>query len=245
MPLKYLYILVTGVILLAVSCEHPSMPVDTPQTVKTQTKWLADIHDFSKQKKIFTKEFDITRNLISETYYSDRGIINHESRYTYVSDSSSEIKFIYDETGEIDKTEYFTYKFDVNGKIDRKFEFDNGWNITKTIDYTYDELGNLAKAEEFENNGHLTNSTSYNYNYNNNGLLVERKVINSNGSMQRRDSLVYKSGQAISRIIFDSDNRIKNVHEFKYGRYQRIISEKVTDANGEIIQRYIFEYSYY
>jgi hypothetical protein len=177
--------------------------------------------------------------------YFETGEINYKSVFEYISkDTSVEAKTVYDESGNVLNETTTNYIYNENGNIEKSIKFNENGEVTNVYLYEYDNQGNLLKKTSTFNADSL-NTVEYSYRYNDNGNVIER-VLNDNGTSHSefRDSVIYSSNNEINIFKYEN-NHLASVTSYLYNNNGLIYKEVVSDSEGKIIEKYLYEYTFY
>lgn len=242
-----LSLLIALSLVFAVSCSNLDNPVGdlTDMNLKTETKWSVDIETENKINQVHYKEYDINGNILLNISYFENGQINNKSVFEYISkDTSIEAKITYDTSGNVLREITTNYIYNENGKIKKSILFNESGEISNIFVYEYDNQGNLTKKTGTMNSD-STNTVEYSYRYNSSGNVIER-VLNDFGTSHTkvRDSVIYSSNNQIN-IFKYKNNHLSSVTSYLYNNNGLIYKEIVSDSEGVITAKYLYEYTFY
>lgn len=188
-------------------------------------------------------EYDSEGNETKETY-SYRGSIMSIRTYRYDENGNKiakETKGSYRD--KLDR-ETYKYKYDDNGNKIEMISYDeNGELISKWI-YKYDENGNEIEAIHHGTEFGVPFTVKYTSMYDENGNRIERILCNTNGKLIRRWTYEYdEKGRKIKENYFDLLSEVKTKTTTIYENENKI-EEIIYDSNGELKNKYIYEYKY-
>lgn len=133
--------------------------------------------------------------------------------------------------------EYISY--DKSGKILESINYHQNGNISSRSQFDYE--GNLGEelTKFFDVNGELINSNKSKYQYNN-GLLVEKVSLDSDGSAIRRIVYDYNSsGELIKKVEFDVINNSSNElrYSYDYNESGNVVTRTINDLSNSSIKK--------
>lgn len=241
----YLIILAIATIVI-VSCDtYNSTEPQFDKIIETATKWKVNPLSNQKIHIISFKKFNEIGNILIEEHYYESGDIKSRSLYSYQNNRSEESITLFDENGIQVDEEFCNYTYD-GDKIIEKQLLDESGNILKILQFDYNSEGRLVKTVEIDNVTGNTNFTEYNYNFNQNGNMIERIILSENGEVKTRDSLNYIGNlNTIEVINFNSSGFIHTVKTFIYDLNGKVTTEYESDSDGNIVRKYIYEYTYF
>lgn len=246
----FIYFGISILAIIIIGCEA----LDNPNSVniddvkiKTEIKWKVDKNTEEKINKVYYKEFDKYGNILLNLDYFSNGEVNCKSEYEYTNRFNGlETKTVFDNSGNVIdefKTEYILNK---NGNIDKEIKYSDNGNIDKVINYFYDDMGNLVRKTNSHPDEDSSKTIEYSYSYNDVGNVVERIVNDlSFPNSVTRDSVIYLPNNNNIQVINYEDNILNSVTSYIYNDLGQIKKEIITDKNGDIINKYIYEYTYY
>lgn len=234
--------------LMAISCSELNNPVDMSSelTVATETKWMLDTETDEKLYKIHYNEYDKNGNIKKNINYFENGNINFKSVFEYQGqDTSIEEKTVFDEAGNIIDETRTDYIYNNNGNIEKSIKYNDDGEITNIFLYEYDAQGNLLKKSSSFKNDSLHLNVEYSYRYNQNGNVVERVVNDLTSPVSNiRDSVTYTSDNTVNIFKYEG-NKLKTITSYLYNDYGMIFKEIVSNSEGEIISKFLYEYTYH
>ncbi len=223
--------------------------VEKKLLVKTESKFYVDVENSNISTLIYTKNYDQEGNLIDFTEYSNLGILQSKSTYTYDENKSTEKKLRFDNSGiGVISVDNFVYYFNTSGKISEKQTLaDDGTISTKEL-FDYDLRGNLTKKTVY-NNSELSGSYSYTYKYATDGSLVERTISSSGlvfGDTFTRDSIsYYKQDNKLEIINYNKSGDITSVKTYFYNQSGAVAVETLANKDGKLLSKYAYRYEYW
>lgn len=233
--------------MLAASCSELDNPVDMNQdlTIETETKWSIDTESDEKLHKIYFKEYDVYGNIKTNINYFENGNVNCRSVFEYQGqDTSIEEKIVFDKAGNVINETRTDYIYNNNGNIEKSIKYNNEGEVTNIFHFEYDKHGNLLKKTSNAINDSSL-SVEYSYRYNQNGNVVERVVNDfTSPALNTRDSVTYTSDNKVNIFKYEG-NKLKTVTSYLYNNYGMIYKEIVSNSDGEIINKYLYEYTYH
>lgn len=243
----YYSILFLLAILLSSGCEMNNPMYQTPKMViKSETKWRVDVVSESKIEKVWYKTFNTEGRITLKENYNESGDLLQRIRYVYRSSLTIENVTTY-ENGFPVADKVFSYLHDVNGNITERITTDANGDTSAVTKYKYDSHGNVIEELRFDGLGNFTGSIEYIYNYNGNGY-VTGSLVNDNLSngFRTRDSIIYKPNEnMVEQIKFGTTGQQEFVYTYIYDNQGFIIKEYHSTQKGEVIRKYIYEYTYY
>ncbi len=234
-------------ILILSACAEIDQPFTAVDSVlKIETKWLCDA-DGNRQLKIFNKEYDKEGRLIKVTEYDSTGVPKLVRKMQYIDGSSQETATYLGKTGITDSVKIYNSISNSQGNISQKYETNTSGDTLSVSDYKYDSRGNLVYSKTVIS-GNMGNSvTETNYEYNQAGSLatsIQKDALT--GTIQRKDSLVYKANlSCFDKIMMDSNGNYRIIITYIYDKFGKIYKEVENDPTGKIIRTFIYDYIYY
>lgn len=228
------------------SLDNPTGSVINESIIKTETKWSVNISNDIKENKIYSKEYDIKGNILTNTNYYESGEIDCKSVFTYEDDKkSTEEKINYDKSGDMLNKTYTEYTYNFEGLILKSVKYNNSGEVENVFNYVYDSDGNLIKKINANAVQDTLISIEYSYKFNLNGNIVER-ISNNLKSPDNiiKDVLIYSSNNKVEVFNYHGGN-LNTVTSYFYNKYGNIFKEIVADSDGNIINKYIYEYTYH
>jgi hypothetical protein len=132
----------------------------------------------------------------------------------------------------------------VNGRISQKITLDTSGNVIKSEEMIYDKNGNVIKLLITNANG-SKNVIEYQNSYTN-GTLTSRYTLENNGSVTQRDSIVYNiKDNYFEKITTDNKGLVYYTTGYTVDDKGRVREEVIKDVNGVIIEKYIYEFTYF
>lgn len=244
--MKNLYSILIFLFLLN-SCGEFSNPFTDPnqvKQVKTQTKYLVDSQTDAEISIVFEKHYNINGELITFILFDEKSNKKSESNYEYDGKVKIEEVIEYKSNGDTATIYNKKYKQNSEGQIYEIEKFDKNGELQEKSKIKYDNLGNISEEVIQKKNG-LNESKSYDYNYGNNGELNSISVKdNSDGSLLKKDSLVY-SNQKIELISYDVNGELSHSQQTNYDENGLILLETKKDKSGKVIEKYRYKYKYF
>lgn len=245
--IKHIIILSSFLALLLWGCDAIDNSVTPTEEViiKSLSKWNVDVETSVKNNLVLYQEFTQDgRLLISEAYF-ETGILSSSSQFSYDDNTGEEVTVIYDESGEEVKKEFCEYKYEDKKVITKKL-LDSDGKVLKTLTYDYNSEGRVIKTTEINAQTGSEVSTQFNYQFNNSGNLVERVIIDNDGTVRRRDSLNYRGDiNSIEIINFDLHGAVDVVKTYIYNYNGNVTTEIESNSSGKILRKFRYEYTYY
>lgn len=234
---------------LLYSCNIDQNPISgsSDRTVKIETKWLCDNISSDKISILSIKEYDKYSNLTKWIEYYQNGSMASEANYTYDNSTTEINKSYFNQNGDLDSTRISSLVKDNYGQVVEKTVSDNDGNELVVHTYDYDLSGNLISRTDKKSTGEVQLQIKYEYAFNNNGNIIARiENPSSDGSFQKKDSLIYyASRNKVERLTFDSNDEIQSKHTYIYDKYGNISEEIHANENGEVFERYKYDYVYF
>jgi hypothetical protein len=240
----YILLILASVIFIS-ACDsiENSVTPDEIQNIKSISKWNADVNSSEKLNLIQYQEFDINGKLLRSELYHQNGVVSESSEFSYDGNKGTELTIKYDENGSKTGQQFCENTYENERLITKKMLNENG-EVLKVVEYNYNQQGRVIKTIEKNHETGNQTSTQFNYQFNNNGNLVERVVIDNDGTVQR-DSLNYLGDINSIEVINISDKGDVNlIRTFVYDDFGKIISEIESTTAGEIRKKIIYEYTY-
>lgn len=243
---RYIVTVLALIALILSGCDSfdPTGP-ELEDNVETISKWNVDLEVGDKSNLVSFKKFDPAGNLMLHEEYHNSGRLASRAEFSYENNKSYEVITYFDESGVQLETENCSYTYS-NDKIIEKALTDTIGNVLKVIKYDYNSDGRLIKSTETDLTTGSSTSFRYNYQFNQNGNLVERTSFTDEGDVRSRDSLNYSGNlNTVEVINFNSAGSINIVHTYIYDFRGLVQTETQTNPAGEIIKKFIFEYTFH
>jgi hypothetical protein len=211
-------------------------------TIKTETKWKVSPVNNSKIVKIAFREFNRNGDIVEEMNYDKNGKLKAISEFTFTNGSKTEREISF-ANGDTSKILIYNYVI-VNGRISQKITLDTSGNVIKSEEMIYDKNGNVIKLLITNANG-SKNVIEYQNSYTN-GTLTSRYTLENNGSVTQRDSIVYNiKDNYFEKITTDNKGLVYYTTGYTVDDKGRVREEVIKDVNGVIIEKYIYEFTYF
>ncbi len=232
------------------SCNNTVSPIDSnSQIIKSETKVLVDINTVSQISIVYYKEFDYKSNLIVFKEFNSLGTIASQSEFKYSNLEKSEVKSVFNEKGDKVISELNNYVYSSqNGSLVKLTKSDTSGKIIGITSYTYDSKGNILKESEVSNSNNTTlYEKDFVYKYNTNGSLEGLTIKDAiSNTVLTRDSIYYVSlTNTLEKYNLDAKGNITKINILYYNSIGRIIKETVSDKNGVINKKYIYNYTFF
>lgn len=233
-------------LMLLVSCGEYGNPfVDDVNDVniKSQIKYSANPETSSLEYKIYEKYFNESGELESVLYFDKNSNKVAESQFEYSYNTKNEIYIKYDGSGDTLSITNKNFKLNDQGQVLSIEVYSNG-ELKERSDLEYNNNGNISAEKVIGNDG-LIHEKKYEYNYNQKGdleLIFTRDE--KSGEIIQKDSLVYSSNK-LEMISYNREGKISQIHQLNYDEHGLIIKEQLINANGKVIELYIYQYTFY
>lgn len=233
-----------------VACQSYDNPLSNQldkKIIKTESKFAVDIHNSNISTLIYKKEFDSEGNLLEFLEYSQAGIIQTRSTFTYNDLESKESKHKYDATGNLATTHNYLYLFQDDGKVKEKHTLDESGIVKSKEIFNYDANGNLLKKVLLVDGATVASTIDYSYKYNG-GNLVERLIEenSTSGKVQSRDRISYiRQDNKLEIFNYNQSGNIVKIKTIYYNQFGQVSIEIESNGQRELISKYAFRYEYY
>jgi hypothetical protein len=233
--------------LVAVAC-NTNNPVLAPQeaVIKSESKWLVNNETEARLHLISYREYDQDKQLVKSEEYDERGIIKQRVTLSYQPNQRLEVVTLYSNGSELNTT-HNTYTLSSAGKVVQRVERTQIGDTISIIRYDYDYRGNVIVETTFDKNGNQTGNTRFKYEYDSQGFVVSRLVVNGPLDLfETRDTLVYNmDSRTIDRFTYNSLGALEVIYTYHYNNNGSIVKEVWTDRDGLVIKKYKYEYIYF
>lgn len=210
--------------------------------VKTETKWRVSSVNDSKIAKISYKEFNKKGDIITEFEYSEDGKLESTSEFTFKNGIRVEREINYQGS---DTIGILVHNYEMkDGKVIKKTTLDDSGMIIKSEELLYDANGNVKELLVYTDGGNSNETIKYDNQYTN-GSLTSRYTFDNNGSISQKDSIIYKEDNHFIKITSDSKGNIFFSTSYTIDDKGNIKSEIIKDSKGAIVDKYIYEFTYY
>ncbi len=241
---KLTYILLIAALLPFVGCENALGPqYEETLQVKTETKWRVSTVDNHKISKVSYKVFNSKGDIISKIEYNQNGVLQSKSEFSYKNGNSSEqeIRFSNGDTADI-----FLHEYEIkNGNIVSKKTTNKAGEVLDNEQLIYDINGNLTEIVRCEGTDGCDNRTKFDNQYVNGNLTV-RYTFENDGSIAQKDSIVYNvNDNYFEKITSDNNGNIFFITGYSIYNDGRIESEVIKNNSGTIVEKFIYEYTYF
>lgn len=240
-----IYFLILLVLLSIAGCTNN--PVFEPQKhqIKTTTKWLVSNKTNDKIAKISYKKYNRTGKLVFSEKYNEKNVLLIRRVITYTKTLKIETITEFKTNTESIKSKNI-FRFDSNGNISERVSINTDGDTTSVFKFFYDSKGHIIKELHYDNKGNLINKISYTYNYNIDGFVTRRIVRDFDNKPTSRDSIIYKPDeQQVKRIVYYTESNKQIIYTYIYDNAGNVRKEILTDHSGNILKKYIYEYTYY
>lgn len=223
--------------------------VEKKLLVKSESKYYVDVDNSNISTLIYTKNFDVEGNLLDFTEYSNQGILQSKSTYTYDNNRSTEKKVRFDHLGVgVISVDNFVYYFNNSGRVSEKQTLADDGSISTQELFDYDVRGNLTKKTVY-NNSELSGSYNYTYKYATDGSLVERTIASTGavlGDSFTRDSISYfKQDNKLEIVNYNKSGDITSVKTYFYNQSGAVALETLANKDGKLLSKYAYRYEYW
>lgn len=214
--------------------------------LKSETKWLVESDSESKLYKVSFREYDIEGNLILDESFDDTGVLLIRRKNTYSGDTKYE-EYVVFKDGQTFESKFNSYHFNSDGLIDYSICLNTSGDTVNITRFEYDARGNLIIERVFNATGDLIGKKNYHYIYNPNGLVVSRHMRDDLvGGTNSKDSVIYDMNSSrVDRFTYNNDGVLEYVYTYIYDRFGKVHKEIITNRDGGIIKKYIYEYLFY
>lgn len=211
--------------------------------VKTETKWRVSSVNDSKIAKISYKEFNKNGDILSEISFNQNGDLQSTSEFSFKDGIRTEREVTYSNG---DTIGVLTFKYELqDGRVTKKTTLDNFGVVIKSEELLYDINGNVKERLVYtngENNGQII---KYDNNYTN-GSLTSRYTLETDGTISQKDSIIYNNNKNIfEKITSDNLGNIFFSTSYTIDDNGNIKSEIIKDSKGAIVEKYIYEFTYF
>ncbi|MER3329452.1 MAG: hypothetical protein RIF34_07740, partial [Candidatus Kapaibacterium sp.] len=140
----------------------------------------------------------------------------------------------------------FLHEYEIkNGKIVSKITTNKSGDVIDNEKIIYDNNGNVTEIVKCDGEDGCDNSTKYDNQYVNGNLAI-RYTYQSDGSIAQKDSIVYSSMENyFEKITSDNKGNIFFTTGYSIDKDGRIKSEILKNSAGSIVEKFIYEYTYY
>ncbi len=241
---KISYILFIAALLPFLGCENALGPqYDETLPIKSETKWRVSTVDDHKIDKISYKLFNSNGDIISKVEYNTNGNVLSTSEFVYRDGTRTEqeVKYSNGDTVSVLMHEYELSK----GKIISKVTTNKAGDVLDNEQIMYDVNGNVTEIQKCEGLNGCDDKTIFDNQYVNGNLTV-RYTFESDGTIAQKDSIVYSSIENyFEKITSDNKGNIFFRTGYSIDKDGRIKSEVLKNSVGTIVEKFIYEYTYF
>lgn len=227
-----------------VGCENALGPqyAETLQ-VKSETKWRVSTLDDHKISKVSFKTFNSKGDIISKIEYNQNGILQSTSEFSYLNGNSSE-KEVRFSNG--DTIGLLLHQYEMkDGKIVSKKTTNKAGDVLDNEQLMYDLNGNITEIVKCDGTNGCDDRIKFDNQYVNGNLTI-RYTFESDGSITQKDSIVYNvSNNYFEKITSDNNGNIFFITGYSIHNDGRIESEVIKNNNGSVVEKFIYEYTYF
>lgn len=194
----------------------------------------------AKQGEFVDYLFDKEGRILSETRYSDKGVLQQTIGKTY----DEEGKMIADTVSDMKggKISYAVYFYDVDKRVKSKTVYNgDGIVLNKTL-YKYDIEGNLIKESTYDKEGRLY--LEFDNLYNVYGQLIQRSapVRPSDDAIYDKVVRLYNfNGRVEMESVYLPSDSLRCNRSYKYASSGRLVSGTACEPNREVVS-YMYKF---
>ena len=211
--------------------------------VKTETKWRVSSVNDSKISKVSYRLFNENADVLSIINFNEDGSKKSSSEFEFKNSKKTEIEVQYSNG---DTIGIFIHDFELeNGKVVRKTTLDNQGHIVNSEQFVYDLNGNVKERLLCESDENCENKIIYNNEYID-GSLTIRYTYDDAGEISQKDSIVYSSDHSyFEKITTDKAGNVYYSTGYNIDNNGHITSEIIKNNKGQIIDKFIYEFTYF
>lgn len=211
--------------------------------IKTETKWRVSTVNDNKISKVSYKTFNAKGDIITKIEYNQNGAIQSTSEFTYRNNTRTEQEIRYS-NGDTIGILMHEYEL-INGKIVSRVTTNKAGDVVDNEQLKYDMNGNVTEIVKCETADGCDNSIKYDNQYENGNLTV-RFTYESDGTISQKDSIVYSSTENyFEKITTDNKGNVYLTTGYSIDKDGRIKSEILKNNIGTIVEKFIYEYTYF
>jgi len=241
---KLHYILILAALLPFIGCENALGPQYAETlTIKSETKWRVSTVNDNKISKVSYKTFNSNGDIISKIEYNQNGKVQSTSEYSYRNSirTEHEVRYSNGDTIGILLHEYEL----VNGRVVSRVTTNKAGDVIDNEQLIYDNNGNVTEIVRCENGDGCDNRTKFDNQYENGNLKV-RFTYESDGTVAQKDSIVYSTTENyFEKITTDEKGNVFFTTGYSIDKDGRIKSEVLKNNIGTIVEKFIYEYTYF
>ncbi len=148
--------------------------------------------------------------VVKQGSYGFGNILNTYTVYVYDNDGKFIEESLFDNEDKLQSTSLYEYTGE--NVTTWKTLGSNGGTLALTT-YEYDKNGNNTKVEMKNASGVVDGIIEKTYSKN---LLVEEKILDSKGKVEKSASYIYENDQLVEKIYMDSKNKIKRSESYDF-----------------------------
>jgi hypothetical protein len=219
-PVKFLTVLLLFVTFQGIAQKSTFKSSDPQPKVKSMTEkhYLIDANqDAGKQlilSHYYKNSFDSFGNRIQDREYDSAGNLIKTYKYYNTGDHRNKLELT-DHNGKLIRTIEYVYNED--GLLDYDQSYDGKGNPEKRFVYSYDDKGKIREDYSYDNDNEFQMKFTYTYNF--------KDEVDRN-------------------FRFDNKGNLLEIRNYAYDQNGNMISEKVTDKEGNPIKTTTFQYVY-
>ncbi|MCB0703253.1 MAG: hypothetical protein R2863_05565 [Candidatus Kapaibacterium sp.] len=241
---KLIYILLISSLLPFIGCENALGPQYSDTKVKkTETKWRVSTVNDNKISKVSFKTFNSNGDILSKIEYKQNGIIESTSDFSYNNNIRTEFEVRYSNG---DTAGILMHQYEIkDGKVISKITTNKNGDILDNEQLIYDRNGNVTEIVRCDNSNGCDDRTKYGNQYVNGNLAV-RYTYENDGSVAQKDSIVYSTNENyFEKFTSDKNGNLFFSTGYKIDKDGKIIEETLKNSSGTIIDKFIYEYTYF
>lgn len=140
-----------------------------------------------------------------------RNLDAHKVQYIEYDEKGRELKVInYDHMG--DEDDFVEYRYDAEGKKIAEI-YAQGGEVLESKYFFYDEANRISSSRKEYLEG---NADTIEYEYDENGNMVVRRLIDDEGELETNESFEYENGLLIRQVVMDTDDNLVSEDLYEY-----------------------------
>lgn len=236
-------ILLISIALIFFGCQDILGPqLQDTSIVQTETKWRVSPINNSKISKISFTEYNRKGEIIRETNYNNSGDLKSISEFSFNSGIRVEREVSFS-NGDTSSVLVYNYMIE-NGAVTEKITLDTSGSVLRNEEIEYDNRGNVIKRLIKTSNGNskiITYHNSYT-----NGSLIAQYTFEDGGTVTQKDSIIYGADDNyFEKITTDNKGVVYFTTGYTINDKGNLTSETLKDSKGLIIEKYIYEFTYF
>ena len=148
-----------------------------------------------------------------------RNLDPHRVQYTEYDEQGRELKLInYDHLDQED--DCVEYRYDAEGKKTAE-SYAQGGEVLESKKFFYDEANRISSARKEYLEG---NADTIDYEYDGDGNLIERRLIDEDGDLETKELFEYENGLLIRQAVMDGDDDLISEDLYEFNEKGQLLS---------------------